>query len=290
MHSHGHEHVHSHGHHEHSHGSKSAPQQKQQQQQQRAKPPVVEKSASDKTTDLWLYSIGSTLLISAAPFLLLFFIPITDSVHQAPLLKVLLAFASGGLLGDAFLHLIPHAIFAQQTLNERSGQGQSIHSHSHSTHHGHSHEHGGHDLSVGLYTLMGLTAFLMIEKLVRVFKSDDGHGHSHGPSAASKAKLSPKTSNASISTSGGEKKSDDSARKRKKSSKSQSEDSEPTAENKAKSQGDDSDAAGSNDHSHDIDIRKLFEIISYHKNWCNFSFHWKHQSVCILEFGCRFQS
>lgn len=178
--------------------------------------------------------------------MLLFFIPITDSVHQAPLLKVLLAFASGGLLGDAFLHLIPHAIYAQQALNERGDQPHSIHSHSHGGHHGHSHEHGGHDLSIGLYTLMGLATFLMIEKFVRVFKGEEGHGHSHGPKAASvsKVKLSPKTSDASTGSSGGDRKSDSAARKRKKSSKSQSEDTEPTEKETNAA-----DGAGSTDHS-----------------------------------------
>ncbi|CAG14589.1 unnamed protein product, partial [Tetraodon nigroviridis] len=56
-------------------------------------------------------AIGSTLLISAAPFLILFLIPVqSNSDQHQNLLKVLLSFASGGLLGDAFLHLIPHAL------------------------------------------------------------------------------------------------------------------------------------------------------------------------------------
>lgn len=62
--------------------------------------------------DLWLHAMGSTLLISAAPFLILFFVPLDSTDREQPLLKILLAFASGGLLGDAFLHLIPHATMA----------------------------------------------------------------------------------------------------------------------------------------------------------------------------------
>ena len=86
---------------------------------------------------------------------------------------MLLAFASGGLLGDAFLHLIPHAV------NPHShGGGDGDHTHTHS--HGHSHEGGGaHDISVGLWTLAGILAFLCVEKFVRIVKG--GHGHSHGP-------------------------------------------------------------------------------------------------------------
>lgn len=119
-------------------------------------------------TNIWLHSIGSTLLISAAPFFILYFIPLDNTAEKQPMLKVLLAFASGGLLGDAFLHLIPHAV--------------SPHSHTDSSH-GHSHEsHShGHDMSVGLWVLAGIITFLAVEKMVRLMKGDSGHGHSHGP-------------------------------------------------------------------------------------------------------------
>lgn len=131
---------------------------------------------------------GSTILISAAPFMILFFIPVEsgESAQQQPLLKVLLSFASGGLLGDAFLHLIPHALYAKQALDGASGHTHS-HSHSHSHSHGdHGHDHGdhGHDMSVGLYVLMGITTFLLVEKIVRTVKGADGHGHGHSHSAA----------------------------------------------------------------------------------------------------------
>ena len=45
------------------------------------------------------------------------------------MLKIILSFASGGLLGDAFLHLIPHAMMSSGT---EEGHG-----------HGHGHSHGG---------------------------------------------------------------------------------------------------------------------------------------------------
>lgn len=59
------------------------------------------------------------------------------------MLKVLLSFGSGGLLGDAFLHLIPHS--------------QPSHHNSHELSHSHSHEHshGPHDMTVGGYVLAG---------------------------------------------------------------------------------------------------------------------------------------
>ena len=100
---------------------------------------------------LWLQALGSTALVSAAPVIILLFIPLgntdLDAQHQ-PLLKILLSFASGGLLGDAFLHLIPHALVPHS-------HGEEGHSHSHSHSHGEEgHEHG-HDLSVGLWVLAG---------------------------------------------------------------------------------------------------------------------------------------
>ncbi|CAH0557842.1 unnamed protein product [Brassicogethes aeneus] len=121
------------------------------------------------TQELWINAMGSTLLISAAPFFILFFVPLKNTEQDQPLLKVLLAFASGGLLGDAFLHLIPHATMAVG----------SEHSHSHSHAHSHSEEPEGHvhDMSVGLWVLTGIVAFLIVEKGVRIIKA--GHGHSH---------------------------------------------------------------------------------------------------------------
>uniref|UniRef100_H3DLE3 Zinc transporter SLC39A7 n=1 Tax=Tetraodon nigroviridis TaxID=99883 RepID=H3DLE3_TETNG len=126
--------------------------------------------------ELWMQAIGSTLLISAAPFLILFLIPVqSNSDQHQNLLKVLL-FASGGLLGDAFLHLIPHA------LAPHSHHGED-HGHSHRREEPHGHSHGGadhgHVMSVGLWVLGGIVAFLMVEKFVRLLKGNDGHGHSH---------------------------------------------------------------------------------------------------------------
>ena len=124
------------------------------------------------TIALWTEAIGSTLLISVAPFVILFFIPIDSSPERQPLLKVLLSFASGGLLGDAFLHLIPHALMAH------AGDEDDHHSHSHGHSHGDGHSHG-HDMTVGIWVLSGIIAFLAVEKFVRIVKGSHGHSHSH---------------------------------------------------------------------------------------------------------------
>ncbi|KAH0512423.1 Zinc transporter SLC39A7 [Microtus ochrogaster] len=144
-HSHGHSHdsVHHRGHglaHEHSHGAS----------RERGAPGA--KHHLD-TVSLWAYALGATVLISAAPFFVLFLIPVeSNSPRHRSLLQILLSFASGGLLGDAFLHLIPHAL----------GQGPI--------------------LSVGLWVLSGIVAFLVVEKFVRHVKGGHGHSHGHGDS------------------------------------------------------------------------------------------------------------
>lgn len=131
--------------------------------------PTKPKPTPLSTQDLWIHAMGSTLLISAAPFFILFFVPLDNTESSQPLLKILLAFASGGLLGDAFLHLIPHATM--------SVDEHSPHSHSHTHEPGEEH---GHDMSVGLWVLSGIVAFLVVEKSVRILKGSS-HSHSHVP-------------------------------------------------------------------------------------------------------------
>ncbi|KAJ9595966.1 hypothetical protein L9F63_012859 [Diploptera punctata] len=132
------------------------------------------------TYNLWVHAIGSTVLISAAPFFILFLVPLDNTKEKEPLLKILLSFASGSLLGDAFLHLIPHALMAQ------SHDGEHSHSHSHS--HGEGEHSHGHDMTVGFWVLFGVIAFLMVEKFVRLVKGDHGHSHGHSHEEEEKKK------------------------------------------------------------------------------------------------------
>lgn len=178
---HGHSHDHDDHDHEHSHEAPSFKYSRQANEQQDIPTKPAKQShipsAPRDMTELWLTAMGSTLLISAAPFFILFFIPIDNTIEKQPLLKVLLAFASGGLLGDAFLHLIPHAAME---VNERE------HAHSHIHAHGEEGLEHSHDMSVGLWVLAGIVVFLMIEKFVRIAKG--GHGHSHGAKKEEKKK------------------------------------------------------------------------------------------------------
>lgn len=141
----------------------------------------------DKTyNDIALRAVGSTLLISAAPFVILFFVPLDNTKERESLLKILLSFASGGLLGDAFLHLIPHALIPHS--HESSSD---THSHSHSHDDGDT-VHHKHDMSVGLCVLLGITVFLIVEKAVRIIKGDHGHSHAHNVSNKKEDTLSKK--------------------------------------------------------------------------------------------------
>ncbi|XP_044751507.1 protein catecholamines up [Coccinella septempunctata] len=193
-------HGHSHDvHHDHHHNeepasfkySKAANEKYRESEQQ-----FHQSKKTDTTLDLknlWLHAMGSTLLISAAPFLILFLVPLNDTKKQQPLLKVLLAFAAGGLLGDAFLHLIPHA-----TGDHNHSHEHHKHDHSHEYHTHDENEHGHvHDLSVGLWVLSGIVTFLIIEKSMRILKG--GHGHSHSqqkePSKIKKKKEETKKEN-----------------------------------------------------------------------------------------------
>ncbi|XP_014610930.1 PREDICTED: protein catecholamines up [Polistes canadensis] len=122
---------------------------------------------TNEHNEITFRAMGSTLLISIAPFFILFFVPLDNTKECEPLLKILLSFASGGLLGDAFLHLIPHALVPHSHES----------SHSHSDSHQHEESEHKHDMSVGLCVLLGITVFLIVEKAVRMIKGDHGHSH-----------------------------------------------------------------------------------------------------------------
>ncbi|NXJ58209.1 S39A7 protein, partial [Spizaetus tyrannus] len=102
---HGHGHSHEDVYHGHSHQDARRPSH------ERLAPDPSKPSPRSDTVTLWMHTMAATLVISAAPYLVLFLIPVESNAprHQA-LLKLLLSFAAGGLLGDAFLHLIPHAL------------------------------------------------------------------------------------------------------------------------------------------------------------------------------------
>lgn len=90
-------------------------------------------------------AFASTALISLAPNLLLFLFPHASGASSHDWLSVGQALAAGGLLGDVFLHVIPHS----------AGMDQG-----------------------GLWILLGFSIFLVVDMIVRS-TSSSGHGHHH---------------------------------------------------------------------------------------------------------------
>lgn len=198
-HGHVHDHHHDHGHGDHQHVHKHA----------HAKPTKKPRNFS-QTLDVWWRAIFATILISAAPFVILFAVPLESSAEEyQPLLKILLSFASGGLLGDAFLHLIPHAI--------------SPHSHDEDGHHHHHHDEHDHSAStaVGMWVMGGVVAFLCIEKVVRLLQGGEGHCHHH---TEEKAKKEEEVVEDKSGGEADEKSGETAVKRRKKSNKSEDED------------------------------------------------------------------
>ncbi|KAG0270109.1 hypothetical protein DFQ27_000410 [Actinomortierella ambigua] len=105
-------------------------------------------------------SLLGTTYISIIPNLLLYFVPPNIRPES---LNTLVAFAVGGLLGDVFLHLLPHAFLGEV--------------------------HGGDllivdevkNIVVGFSIFIGFFIFFCIDKVMRVLSGGEGgHSHSHG--------------------------------------------------------------------------------------------------------------
>ncbi|KAK9118176.1 hypothetical protein Scep_016269 [Stephania cephalantha] len=104
---------------------------------------------------------------------------------------------AGAMLGDAFLHQLPHAFVPLESIRlteisshyqseEVSGKYSHSHHHAdlHDSGHSHSHSHSLEDLSIGLSILSGIVLFLLVEKVVRYVEDHSGKekgawGHSH---------------------------------------------------------------------------------------------------------------
>jgi len=98
---------------------------------------------------------------------------VTNLSGEGALMNVMLAFAVGGLVGDVFLHLLPHA-FHPHSHHE--------HEHEHENHHEHGHGHELHHarvVNVGLSVIAGFMAFYCLEKFMRSGQNQHNHSHQH---------------------------------------------------------------------------------------------------------------
>jgi hypothetical protein len=101
--------------------------------------------------DLNLFTQNIFLLINLIPVVVLFFlIPINLLRRYQNILTIFLSFASGGLMADVFLRLLPYMIVSYKN---------SIESHSRHHHHG--------DNRTGLVILGGIFLSFFIEKFFR---------------------------------------------------------------------------------------------------------------------------
>ncbi|KAF4397249.1 hypothetical protein G4B88_009095 [Cannabis sativa] len=129
---------------------------------------------------LWLHALGCSFLVSMASLICLIILPVVfvQGKPSKTVVDSLALFGAGAMLGDAFLHQLPHAFGGGHSHSNDHHEG-----HDHDDHSGHSHAHSLADLSVGLSILAGIVLFLLVEKLVRYVEDNSGGantwGHTH---------------------------------------------------------------------------------------------------------------
>ncbi|TFK36635.1 ZIP-like iron-zinc transporter [Crucibulum laeve] len=139
----------------------------------------------------WLFPFGpawnsilGTFYISSVPNFILAFIPAQINGNT---LNTMTAFATGGLLSDVFLHLVPHSFMGEH-------QDPGVHFVM---------VEEKRNILIGLGIFVGFATFFFMEKTLRVLGGDDessGHSHSHSLSEPAVAKSS--ATNASLSQNG----------------------------------------------------------------------------------------
>ncbi|KAF8896172.1 ZIP-like iron-zinc transporter [Infundibulicybe gibba] len=118
----------------------------------------------------WLFPFGpawnsiiGTFYISSVPNFILAFIPAKINGNT---LNTMTAFATGGLLSDVFLHLVPHSFMGEH-------QDPGVHFVM---------VEEKRNILIGLGIFVGFAAFFFMEKILRVLGGDEesaGHSHSH---------------------------------------------------------------------------------------------------------------
>ena len=96
----------------------------------------------------WVNAIVAVSIISTIPNLLLYLIPASyENPWGINIQHVMLSFASGGLLGDVFIHAMPHILLSDnESFNTKDGHVRAI--------------------IIGTLCLMGFFIFYVIEKIV----------------------------------------------------------------------------------------------------------------------------
>uniref|UniRef100_T1JPG8 Zinc transporter ZIP10 n=1 Tax=Strigamia maritima TaxID=126957 RepID=T1JPG8_STRMM len=120
---------------------------------------------------VWLYAAVSVLVISLSGLVVVAIIPVLRGAYYQSLLQFLVALAVGSLIGDALLHLLPHAMSGHDH-QECESEGQDHHTHGNEiTHNSHCQEENSElDMMVwkGLVAVLGIFVFFMAERLLTV--------------------------------------------------------------------------------------------------------------------------
>jgi zinc and cadmium transporter len=103
--------------------------------------------------NLWLYTLASVGLVSAIPLAVIFTLP-RDLPRLRRIVPLLVSFAVGGMLGGAFLHLIPEAV-------ARLGAG----------------------MGMSLYLLLGFVGFFVLEKWLGAHRHEPAEDERAAPMA-----------------------------------------------------------------------------------------------------------
>jgi solute carrier family 39 (zinc transporter), member 7 len=133
-----------------------------------------------------LNSILGTFYISSVPNFILAFIP---AKINADTLNTMTAFATGGLLSDVFLHLVPHSFMGEH-------QDSGVHFIM---------VEEKRNILTGLGIFLGFAAFFFMEKTLRVLGGEDeegsaSHSHSHSHSIDGQGKTTGTSSTVSEGT------------------------------------------------------------------------------------------
>lgn len=185
-----HDHEHHHAHHHHGHGEvlfrSKLPEELAEEEdlglsgldsRHSHKGHVLSGDHQLSKLDLWIQAMGCSLLVSMASLICLMILPVIllKGKPSKTMVDSLAAFGAGAMLGDAFLHQLPHA-FGGGHLHSHDHHLDDLHDSAHD--HGHSltHSHSLEDLSVGLSILSGIVLFLLVEKIVRYVEDLSGKG------------------------------------------------------------------------------------------------------------------
>mmetsp|Transcript_10335 Transcript_10335/g.9974 ORF Transcript_10335/g.9974 Transcript_10335/m.9974 type:complete len:143 (+) Transcript_10335:163-591(+) len=112
----------------------------------------------------WRNAFGATLLISFVPNIILVAIPASILVKNGKKIyfqHVLLSFAAGALLGDVFIHSLPHLLIKDHH-HKNINNGEYDHYDEKNEHNDEDHFHA---MYISLLVLVGFLVFFITEKL-----------------------------------------------------------------------------------------------------------------------------